>query len=167
MQEYDQIKVVNLLNKAANEDSDDEMCDELQDDELQEWQISDVIQMIKKGDIAVIRSVDTFNPYYLVKALDEAYQLQEMFADDYGHTLPPGHSILKGYYLEIEKRTEDGCFMFEDETKVVAISTFCIAGISQPRTSSNGIRKSKAKTLYEMSPEINDVLLGLVTGYNI
>ena len=48
------------------------MYDDLQDDELQEWQVSDVVHMIKKNEIAVIRSVDTFNPYYLVKAMDEA-----------------------------------------------------------------------------------------------
>ena len=31
IQEYGQRNVVNLLSKAADEDSDDEMCDELQD----------------------------------------------------------------------------------------------------------------------------------------
>ncbi len=166
LQEYGQSEVVNLLDKAADEDSDDEMCDELQDDK-EEWQMSGVVHMIKKDDIVVIRSVDTFNPYYLVKAMDEAYELKEMFADDYGHTLPPNHSIVKGHYLEVQKRTNDSCFMFEDETKVVAISAFCIAGISPPLTRSTGVRKRKQITFYEISQEINDVLLGLVTGYNI
>jgi len=151
---------------AADEDSDDEMCDELQDDKEQ-WQMSDAVHMIKKDDIVVIRSVDTFNPYYLVKAMDEACELEEMFADDYGHTLPPNHTVVKGHYLEVQKRTKDGCFMFEDTTKVVAISAFCISGISPPLTTSKGIKKRKPITLYEISPEINDILLGLVTGCNI
>ena len=73
LQEYGERKVGYLLNKAANEDSDDEICNELQDDELQEWQMSDAVHMTKKDDIAVIISVDTFNPYYLVKAMDEVY----------------------------------------------------------------------------------------------
>ena len=166
LQEYGQRKVVNLLNKAADEDSDDEMCDELQDDKEQ-WQMSDTVHMIKKDDIVVIRSVDTFNPYYLVKAMDEACELEEMFADDYGHTLPPNHTVVKGHYLEVQKRTKDGCFMFEDTTKVVAISAFCVSGVSPPLTTSKGIKKRKPITLYEISPEINDILLGLVTGYNI
>ena len=51
-----------------------------------------------------------------MKAVDEAYEPKEMFADDYAHTLPPGHSIVKGHYLEVQKRTNDGCFMFEDKT---------------------------------------------------
>ena len=50
--------------------------------------------------------------------------------------------------------------MYEDETKVVAISAFCIAGISPPLTRSTCIRKRKPITLYETSPEINDELLG-------
>lgn len=166
LQGYGQRKVVNLLGTALDEDSDDEMCDELQDDK-EEWEMSGAVNMIKKDDIVVIRSVDTFNPYYLVKAMDEAFQLKEMFADDYGHTFPPNHSIVKGHYLEVQQRKKDDCFMFEDETKVVAISAFCIAGISPPLTRSTGIRKRKPITLYEISPEINDVLLGLVTGYNI
>lgn len=166
LQEYGQRKVVNLLSKAADEDSDDEMCDELQDDKEQ-WQMSDAVHMIKKDDIVVIRSVDTFNPYYLVKAMDEACELEEMFADDYGHTLPPNHTVVKGHYLEVQKRTKDGCFMFEDTTKVVAISAFCISGISPPLTTSKGIKKRKPITLYEISPEINDILLGLVTGCKI
>eukprot|EP00112_Aurelia_sp_Birch-Aquarium-sp1_P023421 Seg6979.2 transcript_id=Seg6979.2/GoldUCD/mRNA.D3Y31 product="hypothetical protein" protein_id=Seg6979.2/GoldUCD/D3Y31 len=115
LQEYGQRKVVNLLTKAADEDSDDEMCDEVQD-EKEEWQMSDAVNMIKKDDIVVIRSVDTFNPYYLVKAIYEAFELEEMFADDYGHTLQPDHSIVQGHYLEVQKRTKDGCFMFQDET---------------------------------------------------
>ena len=47
LQEYGQRKVVNLLSKAADEDSDDEMCDELQDDKEQ-WQMSDAVHMIKE-----------------------------------------------------------------------------------------------------------------------
>ena len=58
LQEYGQREVANLLNISANEDGDDEIYDE-----LQEWQMSDAVHIIKKDDVAVIRSVDTFNPY--------------------------------------------------------------------------------------------------------
>ncbi len=41
----------------------------------EEWQMSNAVHIIKKDNIVVIRSVDSFNSYYLVKAMDEAYEL--------------------------------------------------------------------------------------------
>ena len=47
--------------------------------------------MIQPNDVVVIRSDDSFNPYYLIKTMTEAVETDVPFTDDYGHTFPTGH----------------------------------------------------------------------------
>ena len=81
-----------------------------------------------------------------------------MFCDDYGHTFPIGHTIVKMKNLT---------YMYEDVTKVVAVSSYCIAGIAPSLTMIEGHRKPQVVQMYEITADIDEILLGLVTGYNI
>ena len=49
--------------------------------------------MIQPNDVVVIRSDDSFNPYYLIKTMTEAVETDVPFTDDYGHTFPTGHKL--------------------------------------------------------------------------
>ena len=52
---------------------------------------------VQPNDIVVFRSYDTFNPDYLIKLLTEPSKTTDEFCDDYGHTFPVGHTVVKGH----------------------------------------------------------------------
>ena len=79
--------------------------------------------MIEPNDVAVVRSDDSFNPYYLIKTMTEAVEIDVPFADNYGHTFPIGHTIVKGHYLEVLKRSKNITYMYEDMSKTVSVSS--------------------------------------------
>ena len=60
----------------------------------------------------------------------EVVEIDVPFTDDYGHTFPIGHTIVKGHYLEVLKRSKNTTYMYEDMTKTVSVSSYCIAGIA-------------------------------------
>ena len=48
-------------------------------------------------NVVVIWSDDSFNPYYLIKTMTEAVEIDVPFTDDYRHTFPIGHTTMKGH----------------------------------------------------------------------
>ena len=36
-------------------------------------------------------------PYYLIKTMTEAVEIDVSFTDDYRHTFPIGHTVVKGH----------------------------------------------------------------------
>ena len=67
-----------LKNNQSNIDNKNE---EEVDDEW-EWEVSEAVQMVQPNDTVVIRSDDTFNPYYLIKSLTEPSEITDEFCDD-------------------------------------------------------------------------------------
>ena len=118
-------KTVNLPLKNGQEHLDDDEDDEEFDEEHEvwEWENSEAVQMIEPNDVVVIRSDDSFNPYYLIKTMTEAVEIDVPFADNYGHTFPIGHTIVKGHYLEVLKRSKNTTYMYEDMSKTVSVSS--------------------------------------------
>ena len=102
-------KTVNLPLKNGHEQFDDDEDDEEFGEEhaVWEWENSEAVQMIQPNDVGVIWSDDSFNPYYLIKTMAEAVQIDVPFTGDYGHTFPSGYTIVKGHYLEVLKRSEN------------------------------------------------------------
>ena len=62
--------------------------------------------------------------------MTEAVEIDVPFTDDYGHTFPIGHTIVKGHYLEVLKRSKNTTYMYEDVTNTVSVSSYCIVGIT-------------------------------------
>ena len=116
-------------------------------------------------NVVVVRSDDSFNPYYLIKTMIEAVKIDVPFTDDYGHTFPIGHTIVKGHYPEVLNMSKNTTYMYEDMTKTVSISSYCIVGIGPSLPTCDGKRKRQVIKLYEIDREVDEILLGLVTGY--
>ena len=93
-----------LKNNQSNVDNENE---EQEVRNEWEWEVYEAVQMIQPNDILVIRSDDTFNPYYLIKLLTEPSEITYEFCDDYGHTFPVGHTVVKGHYLEVQRRLKN------------------------------------------------------------
>ena len=83
--------------------------------------------MVQPNDIAVIRSDDAFKPYYLIKSLTGPSEITNEFFDNYGHTFPAGHTVVKTHYLEVHKRLKNVTLFYADVRKVVAVLSYCIA----------------------------------------
>ena len=64
--------------------------------EVWEWENSVAVQMIQPN-VVVIWSEDSFNPYYLIKTMTEAVEIDVPFTDDYRHTFPIGHTTMKAH----------------------------------------------------------------------
>ena len=158
-------KTVNLPLKNGHEQSDDNEDDGEFDEEHEvwEWENSEAVKMIQPNDVVVIRSDDSFNPYYLIKTMTEAVKTDVPFTDDYGHTFPVGHTIVKGHDLEVLKRSKNATYMYEDVTKTVSLSSYCIVGIGPSLATCHG--KRQVIKLYEINRQVDEILLGLVTGY--
>ena len=111
------------LWKNGHEQSDDDEDDEEFDKqhEVWEWENSEAVQMIQPNDVVVIQSDDSFNPYYLIKTMTKAVEIDVPFTDDYGHTFPIGHTSVKGHYLEVLKRSKNTTYMYEGVTKTVSV----------------------------------------------
>ena len=160
-------KTVNLPLKNEQEQSDHDEDDEEFDEEHEvwEWGNSEAVQIIQPNDVVVFRSDDSFNPYHLIKTITEAAEIDVPFTDDYGHTFPVGHTIVKGHYLEVLKRSKNTTYMYEDVTKSVSVSSYCIVGIAPSLPTCDRKRKQQVIKLYEVDREVNEILFGLVTGY--
>ena len=80
-------------------------------------------------------------------------------------TSPIGHTIVKGHYLEVLKRSKNTTYMYEDMTKTVSVSSYCIVGIAPSLPACDRKRKRQVIKLYEINRQVDEILLGLVTGY--
>ena len=69
-------------HEQSDDDEDDEEFDE--EHEVWEWENSEAVQMIQPN-VVVIWSDDSFNPYYLIKTMTEAVEIDVPFTDDYWH----------------------------------------------------------------------------------
>ena len=127
--------------------------------------VSQAVQMVQPNDIVFICLDDTFNPYYLIKSLTKWSEITDKFCDDYGHTSPLGHTVVKGHYLDVYKRLKNVTLLYEDKGKLVAILPYCIAGISPELNTIDGKKKGKIIQLFEITNYVDEILLGVVTQY--
>ena len=97
--------------------------------------------------------------------MTEAVQIDVSFTGNYGHTFPIGYTIVKGHYHEVLKRSKNTTYMYEDMTKTVSVSSYCIVGIAPSLPTCDGKQKQQVIKLYEINREVDEILLGLVTGY--
>ena len=88
-------------------------------------------QMIQPNYIVVIWSDDTFSPYHLIKSLTEPSEVTNESCDDYGHTFPVSHTVVKGHYLEFPERLNNVILVYENVSKVkFSLSTHTILILS-------------------------------------
>ena len=97
--------------------------------------------------------------------MTEVVEIYVPFTDDYGHTFPIGHTIVKGHYLKVLKRFKSTTYIYEDVTKTVSVSSYCIVRIAPSLPICDGKLKRQVIKLYEINREVDEILLGLVTGY--
>ena len=81
--------------------------------------------MIQPNGVVAVLSDDSFNPYYLIKTMTEAVEIDVPFTDDYGHTFPIGHTIVKGHYLEVFKRSKNTTYSDHDQDCICFIILHC------------------------------------------
>ena len=74
---------------------------------------------------------------------------------------------MKGHYLEVYKRLKNVTLLYEDVSKVVAVSSYCITSISPELNTIDGKRKGRIIPLFEITNYVDEILLGLVTQYTI
>ena len=128
----------------------------------------EAIQIIQPNYIVVVWSDDTSNPYYLIKLLTEPGEVTDEFCDDYRNTFPIDHTVVQGHYLEVHKRLKDVTLLDEDVSKVLAVSSYCTADITDISPDLNIIdcrKKGKIILLLEITNYVDEILLGLVTQY--
>ena len=95
------------------------------------WETSEAVNAIRRRNIVVVRSVDSsFNPYYLLCALNEVELLESNVKDDYGHLHVQGSSVINKHYLEEMQRKASSVLYYKDGQNVAIVSLFSIAGIS-------------------------------------
>lgn len=94
----------------------------LNEDKLNEFENADFTEteasiLIKKGDIAVIKSQDDY-PYYLLKMLKDPFEVETFLKGDYNHEFPPYQRVtwkltwkFIGSYLEAYKTTKDDKYL--------------------------------------------------------
>ena len=70
--------------------------------------------MIQPNYIVFICSDDTFSPYYLIKSLTESKEITNEFCDGYAHNFPVGNTVVKGHYLEVQKRFKKVALLYEN-----------------------------------------------------
>ena len=113
----------------VNEDEDDdvdfdlETGDELESDEYIERNAG---KMSFKDDMAVINSGDDVFTYYLMVLNQDPYETTKVTTDDYRHTLPPKHRVIKGNYLELHTDDKDGFIYYVEKKKEAIVSSLCV-----------------------------------------
>ena len=80
-------------------------------------------------------------------------------------TFPDDHTVVKGHYLEVHKRLKNVTLLYEDVSKVVAVSSYCITSISPELNTIDGKQKGRIIPLFEITNYVDEILLGLVTQY--
>ena len=65
----------------------------------------------------------------MIKLLIKPSEVTDEFCNYYGRTFPIGHTVVKGHYLEVHKMLKNVALVYEDVSKVVTVSSCCIAGI--------------------------------------
>ena len=113
----------NFSTESSNEDPVSD-SDESDDDEMY-FAETEACLLIKTDDIAVIKTGDDF-PYYLLKLTCEPYTTEANEKDDYNHTFPINHKVVKGHYMEVFKETKDGDIYYLDLMKTAIISCFSV-----------------------------------------
>ena len=134
----------------VNEDEDDDVDfnlktgDELESEEYIE---RDAGKMIFKNDIAVINLGDDVFTYYLMVLNEDPYETTKVTIDDYRHTLPPNHRVIKGNYLELHTDDKDGFIYYVEKKKGAIVSSLCVIGICPPLITKLVRRKDKDEEL--------------------
>ena len=67
--------------------------------------------------------------------------------------------------VEVHKRLKNVTLLYEDARKVVAVSSYCIAGIWPELNTIDGKQKGKMIPLFEITNYVDEIL-GLVTQYS-
>ena len=113
------------------------------------------------GYIAVIKTGDDF-PYYLLKLSEAPFETTDTVLDDYNHSFPPNHRVVKGNYLEMHKDLTDGTLYYVDETRQAIISAFCVVGNCPEPPHTSGQRRGKTIEMYFINTDLHQALSELV-----
>ena len=158
--------------KAAVDDDDRNDTDDNELDEFNEFD-DDVCEEVSyvegeaygflhAGDIAVIRSGDEYHPFYLLKLNDNPFETVENITDDYHHSFPMGHRVIKGNYLELFKEGRDGEIFFLDTKHEAIVSSLCILGICPELEVVFEKRRGKQETMYFVDFDLRQAFCELV-----
>ena len=143
-------------------DSDEEGQDEFIDvDEVENCREGEAYSMLQEGDIAVIRSGDEYHPYYLSKLDCNPFETDDI-TDDYKHTFPSHHRVIRGNYLESFKEIRGGELYLE--TRFVGlVSSLYVVGICPDLEEVAQKRKGAEEIMLLVDSEIHQALCELVS----
>ena len=130
---------------------DDDVCEEVS------YVEGEAYGLLHADDIAVIRSGDEHHPFYLLKLNDNPFETVENITDDYHHSFPMGHRIIKGNYLELFKEGRDG-----DTKHEAIVSSLCILGICPELEVVFEKRRGKQETMYFVDFDLRQAFCELV-----
>ena len=82
-------------------------------------------KFIEEGDFDVIKTGDD-HAYYLLKLTSSPYETKCEVTNDYKHSFPPFHRVVKGNYLEVFKEIHDGHLYYLDTKRKALISAYCV-----------------------------------------
>ena len=150
----------NFSTESSNEDPVSDSDDESDHDEMY-FAETEASLLIKTDDIAVIKTGDDF-PYYLLKLTCEPYTTEANEKDDYNHTFPINHKVVKGHYMEVFKETKDGDIYYLDLMKTAIISCFSVVGICPELELIQMKRQEKVLSMSIVNNEIHEALCNLV-----
>ena len=109
----------------------------------------------------VIAAHEELTPYYLLVATAPASVLQQDSTDDYGNTFCQGANVVVGNYLELLPKSTTT--YYREEKKVAYVHVGCIRGICPELQRQKRKVRRKEMEVYEVSPDIHEALLSLVT----
>lgn len=92
---------------------------------------------------------------------DDPFETVNATTDDYKHTLPPNHRVIKGNYLEIYADDKDGFMYYVEKKKEAIISSLCVIGICPPLQTKEVKKKGKLETMFFVDNELHQSLCEL------
>ena len=118
--------------------------------------------MLQVGDLAVIQSGDPHHPYFLLQLTCKPFETEIDVTDDYGHTFPSHHRVIRGHYLERFKEVKEGEIFYLETKKTAYVSSLCVAGVCPELSEVTGKRKGKEENIFLVNEDIHQALVELV-----
>ena len=148
---------------ADKNDNDIDNEESEADDDNVEWHRNNVSEILKVGDIAIIKADDPVHFFYLVCVTKTAHTLDKKVCD--GHVYQTTHEVLVGNYMEIasEDTVSTKCFV---ESCVALIPSFSIIGLCPDFHETSIYVKQKLVSYYEIENFLSKGLKWLLNAFH-
>ena len=98
----------------------------------------------------------------MLKLSSSPYETSAEEKDDYNHTFPQFHRVVKGNYLEIYKERIDGNLYYVDLKREAIISAYCVVGNCPTPTNITVKQRGKDVDMFLIDHDMHQALSELV-----